>query len=77
MRADDKNIQTPEEREAALKELAAHVFFQFCEKALSKPSKTFGGKSPVDHARQGIDEFRQIEDLWLKYERPDEELEPV
>jgi len=74
MKAKDKDIQTPKDREKALRKLGEHVFFQFCDKAMNKKSGTFGGKSPVEYAKKGVEEFREVESVWLPYEREDEDL---
>ncbi|MFP4313507.1 MAG: hypothetical protein ACLFR0_04175 [Alphaproteobacteria bacterium] len=69
MKLDDADLQTPEQRENALIELAENVFFEFSKSALNKPSKTYKGHSPIEYVRKGIEEFREIEKTWLLYER--------
>lgn len=74
MRAENESLQTADQREQALRELGERVFFEFAEKALEKKSGTFKSLSPIEYARQGIEQFREVEKKWLPYEREDEEL---
>ncbi|MFN3701730.1 MAG: hypothetical protein ACK4VI_09475 [Alphaproteobacteria bacterium] len=67
MQACDEDIQTPEQREEAMERLAEAVFFQFAEHAIDKPSTTFDNQSPREFVRQGIEEYRQVEEFLLSH----------
>lgn len=75
MKEKDENLLTADDREKALLQLGKDVFFEFAEKAMNKKSKTFKGYSPIEYARKGIEQYREIEEKWLPYKRQDEELE--
>jgi hypothetical protein len=67
MQACDEELQTPEQREAAMERLAEAVFVQFAKQAIDKPSATFDNQSPREFVKRGIEKYRRVEEFLLSH----------
>lgn len=77
---DEKDLQTPEQREQALKELYKRVFYESADYALNNPEGTLDSRTPLDYVRDSIDNFRKVEEVVTSFPTsqiaPPEELDP-
>lgn len=60
----DAILATPPQRAVALTTIAQAIFSpQYVNEALDSPREQFNGLSAIQHARKGLEEFRQAQAL--------------
>lgn len=58
----DAALQSPSQRAVALTRIAEAIFDpRFLNETLDTPREEFNGASVIQHARKGVEEFRQAE----------------
>ena len=71
---DEQDLQTPEQRVTAIKELYERVFYEQADFALSHPDETLDSRTPLDYVQDSIDNFRKVEETVTSY--PTSEIAP-
>ena len=64
---DEKDLQSPEQREDALRDLYKRVFYDGADFALNNPEDTLDGRTPLDYCKDSIENFRKIEMIVTSY----------
>lgn len=72
---DEQDLQTPEQRVQALRELYERVFYEGADFALNNPEDTLDSRTPLDYARDSIENFRKIEEVVTSY--PTSQIAPA
>jgi len=71
---DERQLQTPAQRQRAVKELYKRVFFDSADFALNNTEDMLDARTPLDFARDSIENFRKIEEIITSY--PTSEIAP-
>jgi len=77
---DERQLQTPEQRAEALRELFKRVFFESADFAMSQQDAMFASQAPVEFGKQSIRNFRKVEKIITSHPSSEiaepEEVEP-